>query len=93
MTDQDDAGLVREGLLEAIETQVQDNQPPAASATLERLLRAGYSREDALLLMARVLSSEMFEMLEQGRGHDIGKYSRGLEALPEMIYERDEEGT
>jgi hypothetical protein len=43
--------LAGEMLLEAIENQLRDNNPPEVSRTLSRLMNDGHSREDALRLI------------------------------------------
>ncbi len=77
-------------LIEIVENQIHDGTPPETRATLERLIATGESREDAVHLIACVLSAEMFEMLEEKRVFDAVRYARHLHALPALPYDEDE---
>ena len=79
--------LIRKGIEEAVEEQVESGDPPAAREALERLLGMGYSEADARILIGRVLTAEMFEIMKQEREHDAVRYASGLKALPRLIYE------
>lgn len=87
--DTGDPAAVERVLLEVVENQVRDGTPPATRATLERLITAGETREDALHLIACVLSAEMFEMLEEKRVFDAAGYTAMLDALPTLPYDAD----
>lgn len=85
--DREGAHIVRESILEAVDTQLRDGNPPETRKALDRLMRQGHLREDARILIARVLAAEMFEIMKHKRHHDPGKYARALEDLPrEEIY-------
>lgn len=87
-TEQD---LGPEVLHEVIENQLRDDQPAAARATLERLLEAGFERDEVIELMACVLSVELFEILHHDAVFDGVRYAVNLAALPELPYALDED--
>jgi len=64
----------------AVETQLAEGHP-SAKAALERLLREGLDRHDAIHAIGSVLAGEMFAMLKSKRPHDAAAYSRKLDAL------------
>ena len=70
------APLAREALLEAVETQVRQGDPPEAREALERMMGQGCSREDAVIMIARALAAEMYEIVQQEREHDAAPVRR-----------------
>lgn len=79
-----DEAFARERLIEAVENQLATDQPPAAQATLNKLTLVGYSREESLELMARVLAHSVGVMLDQDTPFDMPAYERALRSLPEL---------
>lgn len=71
-------------LTQAIENQLEAQSPPAAQATYNKLTLVGYSRADALELMAQVLAYEVRAMLDGDRPFDLAWYEQALRALPEL---------
>lgn len=76
-------------LIQAIENQIESDNPPAAKATFNKLTLVGYEREDILNLMAHVLAVEIDKMLEEDRAFDTQWYETALRALPELPPEND----
>jgi hypothetical protein len=75
-------------LSEAIENQIRDGNPPEAKKTLDRLISAGQSREEAIQLMAIVLAAEVQAILKEDRGFDSEQYIKALRALPALPAEK-----
>lgn len=73
---------LRRALLEVVENQLRDGTPPETRATLERLLAEGFSRTKAVELIACVVSSEIFDVLQSGQPYQEQRYLAGLRALP-----------
>ena len=71
-------------LTQAIENQIESDNPPAAKATFNKLTLVGYEREDILNLMAHVLAVEIDAMLEEDRPFNTDWYETALRALPEL---------
>ncbi|SFB58361.1 hypothetical protein [Azotobacter beijerinckii] len=80
----DDEAFAEQTLIEAIENQIEANDPPAAQATLNKLTLVGYEREETLHLMALVLAHEIAAMLREDRPFDGVWYAQALRALPEL---------
>ena len=76
-------------LTQAIENQIESEQPPAAKAAFNKLTLVGYEREDILNLMAHVLAIEIDAMLEDDRPFNTEWYETALRALPELPPEKD----
>lgn len=79
-----DEVFARERLVEAVENQIAGNQPPAAQATLNKLTLVGYSREESIELMARVLAHSVGVMLDNDAPFDMPAYEQALRNLPEL---------
>jgi peroxiredoxin family protein len=79
--------MTREGVLQAVETQIRDKEPPETGKTLERLRKEGRERDEAIRLIACVLMDEMFHVMEQQRDFDRARYVQGLSRLPHLPWE------
>lgn len=77
-----DSEEARAAIIRAVETQVRDGEPPETGQTLERLMREGYSREDAIYLIGSVLAKETFAIINEGREYDHAGFVAALAALP-----------
>lgn len=76
--------FAEETLIQAIENQIEADDPPAARATLNKLTLVGYEREEILRLMALVLAREVESILHEDRPFDRDWYEQALRALPEL---------
>lgn len=76
-----------EAIIEAVENQLADNNPPETRQTLERLMASGESRENALRYIASALSVEIFEALKNSTPYNEERYIKNLKGLPELPYE------
>ncbi|SCW60785.1 hypothetical protein [Pseudomonas sp. NFACC56-3] len=86
--DSDEEEFVEDTLIEAIENQIESDNPPAAKATFNKLTLVGYEREEILNLMAHVLAYEIDAILEEDRPFDTQWYEAALRALPELPPEK-----
>jgi hypothetical protein len=82
--DSEDEAFAEATLVEAIENQLEADDPPAVRATLNKLSLVGYEREEILRLMALVLAHEIEAMLRDNRPFDRDGYEQALRALPEL---------
>jgi len=80
----DDEAFAEQTLIEAVENQIEADDPPAAKATLNKLTLVGYEREEILRLMALVLAHEIAAMLREDRPFNAAWYEQALRALPEL---------
>ena len=88
--DNNDEAFAEATLTQAIENQIENDDPPAARATLNKLTLVGYEREDILNLMAHVLAIEIDAMLASDRPFNGQWYEAALRALPELPPETDQ---
>ncbi|MCP2075170.1 UNVERIFIED_ORG: hypothetical protein J2Y77_004606 [Pseudomonas lini] len=87
--DNDEEEFVESTLIEAIENQIESENPPAARAVLNKLTLVGYEREEILNLMAHVLAVEIDAILEEDRAFNTEWYEAALRALPELPPEKN----
>jgi hypothetical protein len=81
---------LRRTLLEVVDNQLREGNPPETRATLERLMSEGFSRDKALELIACVVTSEIFDVLKNGEVYQEDRYLAGLRALPKLPWEGKE---
>lgn len=82
--DNDEEDFAEATLIEAIENQIESDNPPAAKATFNKLTLVGYEREDILEMMAHVLAVEIDGILKDDRPFNTEWYEKALRTLPEM---------
>jgi len=85
-----DGQAAGEALVEAVENQLRDNDPPETQEALDRLLVLGESRENALRYIASVLSVEVYEVMRNKESFNRSRYVKNLEALPNLPFESSE---
>ena len=79
--------VLRESILEVVENQMRDNQPPETRQTFDRLRRAGLSQGEAKRLIGCALSVEIYEVLKNRAEFNRQRYSKNLGKLPQMPWE------
>ncbi|WP_300730830.1 hypothetical protein [Pseudomonas sp.] len=87
--DNDDEAFAENTLTQAIENQIESDNPPAAKATYNKLTLVGYERDDILNMMAHVLAVEIDAILEEDRAFNTEWYEAALRALPELPPEKN----
>ncbi len=73
---------VRDAMLDTVLSQINDNNPPEARETYDRLIFGGRSNSQALQLMAAALRVEMDRMLKESTPFDNERYSALLQKIP-----------
>jgi hypothetical protein len=69
-------------ILGFVDDQIMKNDPPKTRKTFERLISMGFSEEVAKNLIASVLTSELFEILNTDETFDFERYAQALDSLP-----------
>ena len=87
--DTDEVEFAEDTLIQAIENQIESDNPPAAKATFNKLTLVGYERDDILNMMAHVLAVEIDALLEEDRAFDSQWYEAALRALPTLPPEKN----
>ena len=85
--DTESGQLAGEAIVEVIENQISEDNPPETRQTLERLIKFGETRENAIRYIASVLSVEIFDMLKSKEEFDLQRYIKNLKNLPRLPYD------
>lgn len=72
---------LKETILEVVENQLRENNPPETRQTLERLLAAGHTRQVAVELIGSVVVGEIWQMLHERQPFDHARYKAALDKL------------
>ena len=76
--------LLNKAVLEVVENQIRELNPPATKETLDRLIREGHDDDEARRLIGCVVASEIFDMLKNREPYDEDRYVAALRRLPEV---------
>jgi hypothetical protein len=77
-------------IVEVVENQLRNNDPPQTKQTFKRLIEAGHSEKDAKRLIACVVSAEIFDVLKRNEPFNLDRFVKGLNKLPAMPWEKGE---
>ena len=80
---------LREAILEVINNQMRDNDPPETKQAFLRLQKEGFSKEETIKLIGCVVASEVFTVLKENRPYDNEKYISALKALPKLPWDKE----
>jgi cytochrome P450 len=78
---------LRAAIMEIVDTQLRERNPPETWATLERLIEAGYTGEGARQLIAQAVVNEIWSVMSSGQRYDEARYLAALRRLPESPLE------
>lgn len=79
--------VLKAAYLEAVETQLRDNNPPETRLTFERLRAQGISEKDAKLLIGSVIAAETYEVMKSGAPFNKERFVRNLNRLPDQSFD------
>ena len=79
--------ILRSTILEVVDNQLRDNDPPETRQTYKRLMADRCSASEAKRLIACVVVSELFEVMKQGRPFDQARFAAALSRLPALPWE------
>jgi Holliday junction resolvasome RuvABC DNA-binding subunit len=68
-------------LLEVVDNQMRENEPPITRETFERLKTLGYSEQQAKEKIATVLVGDIYDVMKDNKPHDAEKYEKQLQSL------------
>jgi len=87
--DSENGQIAGEALAEVIENQLAENNPPETKQTLERLIKSGETRENAIRYIACALSVEVFGAIKHNEPYNQERYINNLNALPELPWDSE----
>ena len=81
---------LRAAIMEVVENQLCNNDPPQTLQTFRRLTETGYSEEEAKRLIGCVVSAEIFDVLKKNEPFNLDRFVKALNKLPEMPWAEEE---
>jgi hypothetical protein len=76
--------VLRTTILEIVDNQIRNHDPPEALATYERLIGQGHSDKESRRLIGCVIAFEVVGIVNDSREYDRRRYLAALEALPRL---------
>ena len=77
-------------ILKVVGNQIRDNDPPETQRTLRRLIKEGFSREEAVELIGTVVVHELYNVLKQNETFSRKRFTAALRQLPNLPYDEDD---
>lgn len=84
-SEEEDNPYLRAAIIEVVENQLRDNDPPQTKQTYNRLVQEGHSDEDAKRLIGCIVVSEIFDILKKKQEFDLQRYVKALDKLPQLL--------
>lgn len=72
---------LKSAILEIVENQLKENDPPETWKALERLTAEGYPEKR---LLACVVTSEIFDVLKKKESFNLERFVKALNTLPNL---------
>ena len=75
-------------ILEAVENQIRDNDPPETRQTIDRLMGEGYSADEARRLVSTAVTVEIFHIMRDREPFNRERFLWNLAHLPREPWDR-----
>lgn len=72
---------LKRSILEVVDNQLKENDPPCTKDIYEKLVDAGYSKSEAKDRIGAVVLTEIYDILKKGQSFDEEKYEASLEEM------------
>lgn len=82
--------ILRDALLEILENQLRDFDPPETKETYDRLIAEGYSEKETRHFLAAAIGMEINEMMRDMEPFNRDRFVATLRELPDSLLEDDE---
>jgi hypothetical protein len=77
-------------IMEVVENQLRNNDPPQSRQTFKRLMEAGHSEAEAKRLIGCVVTSEIFDVLKKQEPFNLERFVKALDRLPALPWDEKE---
>ena len=68
-------------LLEVVENQLRNNDPPITRITFDRLISDGYTKVEAKERIAAAVIGQIYDMLRDGKSFNLEEYESELNSI------------
>jgi hypothetical protein len=79
--------IVHDQILQVVDNQIRDKNPPEAKQTYNRLIKMGYSAIDAKKYIGQCVAVEIFNIMKHNQPFDEKRYVQNLLNLPKEPFE------
>jgi hypothetical protein len=76
-------------ILEIVQNQIRENDPPETRQTFERLKSEGYSADEARRLISTVVTVEIFHVTRDRQPFNNNRFVWNLKHLPREPWDKD----
>ena len=78
---------LKAAMMEVVENQIRDGDPPETRETLERLTSQGISNDDARIYIGQAICVELWDIMRNKKEFNMERFLRNLENLPDESQE------
>ena len=75
---------LNQAILEVVDNQIRDNDPPVTRETFDRLVAEGFPPDHARSLIGCVVASEIFDVLTHQQPYNEDRFVKALRNLPAL---------
>jgi hypothetical protein len=79
--------ILKEQIIEIVENQLRDNDPPETNLTYKRLIDLGFNDYDAKQLIGQCVAVELFNIFKHQKPFDEARYIKNLKKLPKEPFD------
>ena len=72
---------LRKLILEVVENQMRDNNPPITNITFNRLLSEGYTKKQAKEIIAVIVTNHIYDIMKYKRPFNEEQYTKDLSEI------------
>lgn len=83
-TEEENGLIARAALMEIVNNQLNENNPPAVREAYHRLKAAGHAEDEIMEMIAAALIDVIFPVMRDGMRFDEARYIKALGKLPEL---------
>lgn len=80
-------------ILEVVENQMKDNNPPITNQVYRELINAGYAAREAKEKIGAVVLEEIYDVMKENQPYDEGRYTQALELMVQQCLDFEDNYT
>lgn len=77
-------------ILEVVDNQLKDNDPPVTRESYNRLIDAGYSANEAKEKIGAVVIEEIYDVMKENQTYDEERYTQALKAMVQQCIDYED---
>lgn len=77
-------------ILEVVENQLRDNDPPVTRESYDKLIAAGYSVHEAKEKIGAVVIEEIYNVMKENQSYDEKRYAQALENMVQQCIDYED---